>query len=425
MTNHRGRPTPRRAHPTRVRCAFRARSIAAALLVPSILLASAHRPATNGHVATAAASAPQASPGVLSLAQFGAACDGTTDDRAALQQAVDAAAGGVVEIPGACRIVATDATPSITLTGPITLRGTGEAASLNLDSDRPGSFRNLFTIAGDNVRLENLALQRVAEVPGIMLNLDALTNLSLDNVLLDGWNDRYPAGDFHGIAISGAPGERIENVSLDHVTIQYTDYGLLQDNATTSITSGFTVNNSRFTANAFDDLEFNAPNGTMTDIQVTNSDFSGNLAANDEAPAGFAVGLANVQRALIQGNSFRGYRYDPVHIEDRSADITVDNNTFADCFTAPLDYASHVFVINGSHDITITNNTFDTTANTNRIDAVYLGPGGGTTVDNILITGNTFHLGPTAAQIGNYGATRVAEHSNQINDHSASAAPPE
>lgn len=345
---------------------------------------------------------------VTALSDFGAACDGRTDDRAALVGAIADArgSGGVVEITGNCRIVQTG--PAIALDGPITLRGASEHAALSLDSDGAGGWASLFAISGDGVTLEDLTLQRVADVSGVMLQLGPLSRLTIDNVLLDGRKDTYPGGDFHGIAIGGGPGEHIEDVQIRQTTIRNTDYGLLQDNATTSITDGISVDRSLFTQNEFDDLEFNAPSGTMTGIRVTNSDFIDNLARNDKAPAGFGVGLANVQHALIQGNVFTGYRYDPVHIEDRSADVTVDGNTFSDAFTAPLDYASHVFVINGSHDITISNNVFDTAANANAINCIYLGQGGGEApVTGVTITGNTFRLGPTATDVGEYGASNI------------------
>lgn len=348
------------------------------------------------------------------LASYGAACDGTTNDQPALQQAANDMAGrggGVVTVSGTCRIVQTASATFTTIAGPVTIRGVTDGATLRLDTDQPGAYRQLFRVSGDDVAFEDVTLARAADIYGIMIGLNGPADLSLDNVLLDGHKNRYPGTTFHGIAIFGDSGD-VRNARMTRTTIRNTDFALFQPSNVTTATDGFTVDRSTFTGNHADDLEFNSPNARMTNITVTNSRFSDNRAADERHIAGFGVGLANVQNALIQGNTFDGYRFEPVHIEDRSADVTVHDNAFTDSFTAPLNFASHVFVVAGSHHITITGNTFDTSANDNRIDCVYLGSGGGAAIDSVRVRDNTFLLRPNASAIGQYGVTNVEESGN-------------
>lgn len=377
--------------------------------------ASSTSPQQAGTGGASAAAQPPASTGAgtADLRSYGAACDGTTNDRAALQRAVTdmTARRGIVTVTGNCRISTTATTAAIALAGPITIRGTSPGATLALDTDQAGAFRQLFSVTGDGVTLENLTLRRASDLYGIMIILHGVSGFRLDGVVIDGAKTAFPRNIFHGVAIWGDSGD-LTNTAFVRTTIRDTDYGLLQDSGVRTATVGFTVDRSTFTANHLDDLEFNSPNGRMTTIAVTNSSFTDNRARTNQTAAGFGIGLANVQGAVIRGNDFDGYPLDPVHIEDRSAQVTIENNTFRNSFTAGHNFASHIFVVSGSHDITIRNNTFDTAANRNRIDCVYVGPGGGRPVSNVSVTDNVFRLRPNTRAVGNYGSTGLREGGN-------------
>ncbi len=352
------------------------------------------------------------------VTDFGAQCNGRHDDKRALEaalSAVHAHGGGTVLIPvGACRVVQTGASSSTALRGPVTIKGVAAAATISLDRDVPDSFRELFKVTGREVTVSTIRLVRASAGLAVLLDIYGSHGFRMDNVVLDGRQNTI-GGDGEGIELSGDAGEVISDVKITNATITNCAYGLFQASPTLVTVHNVSVDHATFVGNHDDDLEFNAPSSTMTAIRVTHSTFRDNTYTDPSADAGFGVGLAHVRDALLRNNSFNGYRYDPVHIEDRSGHITVDGNTFKNSFTAPLNYASHVFIVDNSHVIKITGNTFDTRGATNDIAAVYTSAGGGTAApSDITITGNTFILRPHAVELANYGSPHVVLENNIV-----------
>ncbi len=352
------------------------------------------------------------------VTDFGARCNGRHDDKQAFEAAlaaVHAHGGGTLLIPaGNCRIVQTEASSSTELRGPVTIKGVSAAATISLDRDVPDSFRELFKVTGRGVKVSAIHLVRASAGLSVLLDIYGSHGFRMDNVVLDGRQNTI-GGDGHGIELSGDVGTVISDVKITNSTIKNSAYGLFQASSTLATVHNVAVDHSIFVGNHDDDLEFNAPASTMTTIRVTNSTFRNNTYTDPSAGAGFGVGLAHVRDALLRNNSFNGYRYDPVHIEDRSGHVTVDGNTFKNSFTAPLDYASHVFIVDDSHAITIMSNTFDTRGATNDIASVYTSAGGGTAPPrDITITGNTFILRPHAVELANYGSPHVVLKNNTV-----------
>lgn len=350
----------------------------------------------------------------VNLTDFGATCDGSHNDQPALQAAVDdvtSKGGGTVMVPAkTCRMIQTAGSVFTSINGNVSIQGASNAATLALDTDTQGEYRELFRITGGtNISFKNLQMVRASNVYGIFVDVYAANGLSFDNVTMNGKKNSINGADIHGIAVFGASPNKVSNVKMTNSTIRETDFGMFQDSSVTTIVDGWTVDHSNFEDNYDDDLEFNAPNSSMSNINVTNSSFTNSHASDTSAPSGFAIGFANVQHGSMKNNTISGYNFDPIHIEDRSSDITVDGNNISKSFlSGATDYASHVFVINQSHDIKIINNTFDTSANTNKLDCIYLGQGGGAgPVSNITISGNTFKLKTNANAVGQYGADNV------------------
>jgi hypothetical protein len=193
-----------------------------------------------------------------------------------------------------------------------------------------------------------------------------------------------------------------------------TSYGFLQPNAATASTDGIVVDDCTFTNNGNDDLEFNAPNGTMKNVTVKGSSFSHNRNSAG-THSGFGIGLANVKTALLSNNTFRDYRYEPIHIENGTANVTIEDSSFKDAFTASRSWASHVAIVSGSHDITIQRNTFDTSTNTNTITPILISPGGSHPEPyNVRILRNTFIVRPHAKTAYYSGISGVTVSDNTV-----------
>ncbi|MXG89928.1 right-handed parallel beta-helix repeat-containing protein [Nocardioides flavescens] len=333
----------------------------------------------------------------LELTAFGAVCDGTTDDRPALEAVLTRLGelgGGVLELPDRPCLVSPslEDDPFLLVPSGVTVQGSGPASGLQLGCAASDQYVELLRLAGGSIALRDLTLERVEDCYGVVLALYVTRGLTLDGVRIDGGTDGAGArfgATLHGIDLRQVDGGS-KAILLDDITVEGVDYGLFQSNEVASAYTGITVRGSRFRDNRADDLEFNAPAGSMRRVRVEDSEFRDNRAVADGS--GIGVGLANVQDAVVSGNDFEGYLFEPVHVEDRSARVVVSRNAFRDCFTAARDYASHVFVVNGSHDVVVRDNLFDATANRAPFQAVFLGAGGpGLTAPfDVVVEGNRY-----------------------------------
>lgn len=327
-------------------------------------------------------------PRTLTVTDYGAKCDGVTDDGPAFRDALAAARnkfGEVVSIPrGVCRIVATRSQPYLTLTAGVTIRGVPGQTSVSLGCDASAEYRELMHVEGSKVNISGVQLVRTSACTGVMLKIDASENFHFTRSSIDGGMPGVP-GQIHGMQL-GTAGRVISGVRMDNCLIKNSEYGLFQTNSDTSRVSNVSVMDCTFSKNGADDLEFNAPSGRMTGVRVTDSQFRNS--------GGFGVGMANVQNAVIEHNSFVGYSHEAVHVEDRSSQISIRRNKFGRMHPANVPWASHIFIINNSRGVSIQNNTFDASV-TGRtlLQCIYIGPGGDyPSPDNVAIEANKFLL---------------------------------
>ncbi|WNG45772.1 hypothetical protein F0U60_17885 [Archangium minus] len=349
----------------------------------------------------------------LDLRTKGAACNGTTNDLPAFISAfksLASAGGGTLLVPaGNCLVKTTTTNEMLTIPANVTVRGVAGASRITLeaDSDRPERVRALFNIANRDITLQDLELvrnqapelARETKRTSALIILRPSSNFTMRRVVLDGQQTEEQLAKelvAHGVMFaSGGEGALHRNIRMEQCTVRNLVYGLFQASNTYTNVSGIVVNQSTFEGNFKDDLEFNAPKADMADVEVSDSTFRDNRRVG--YGAGFGIGLANVQGAVIRGNSFDNYRYEPIHIEDRSSKVLVEGNTFTRSYTAvhaDTTWRSHIFIINNSHDVTVRGNHFDMSANTQPIQAIYASPGGSIYPPyGLRIEQNTFVLG--------------------------------
>jgi polygalacturonase len=352
----------------------------------------------------------------VNIKDYGAVCDGAKDDRVAIRNAIDAVkdrGGGVVNIPsGSCRQLQTAASVFTGVGANVTIRGVGPTSKLLLACDARDSYRALYRISGDNVTFENLSIIRGTACTGAMIALRPYANTTFRNVIIDG-QYQLGGGSMHALLQSNATSGTYRNIQLIGTTIKnMTSYGFLQPNSATTSTDGILVDGGTFTNNGNDDLEFNAPNGTIKNVTVKNSSFSHNRKAS--TGGGFGIGLANVQNVLLTNNTFDDYNYEPIHIENRTANVTIRDSSFKNAFTASHSWAAHICILSGAHDITIQHNTFDTSSNANSVTVIVVTAGGTRSPEpyNIEILNNTFMLRANAKMTYYSGISGVTLSSN-------------
>lgn len=326
--------------------------------------------------------------------RYGAKADGITDDGPAIRAAIAAGGGGRIYFPAGTYYY--KATGALILPSNTLLDGVSGATIINFDTQTVGKYTEFARNGGNDVAIQGLTINRVADFPTVMFPVQNYRSLSFRECIINGNRDIY-SNYCHVFQLGVQPTGTFDGLTIQDTTVTKCSYGLFQSNSSTATARNIIVNRSNFFGNYATDLEFNAPLGENFNISVTDSTFASNQATG--IGAGFGVGLAHVTGAVVHGNRFTDYNNEAVHVEDYSTGILIESNSFKRC---GMIFAAYVRIISGARYTKIVNNNFDATENNNFIPVIQSVAGGaGNTPGNrkiidpfrITIAGNHIQAG--------------------------------
>jgi hypothetical protein len=323
-------------------------------------------------------------------APFSAAGDGKTDDRSALANALAAAKPGdtVFVPPGQYRIVLGKG-QRLTVPAGVKLLGNRGGSRFLLGTDGGEKDHREFLQPGSGSVLQGLTIVRDAAYPAVLFPLfSTLEKVTFKDVEIEGNAEQY-SGYCHGFQVGNGS---LKGLHFDTISISGCTFGLFQANQAKGGVEDVLVENSRFARNTSSDLEFNSPNGKMSNVTVRNCFFRENKSKG--ASGGFAVGFANVSKGTVENCMIQGYGSEALHVEDRSEDILLKGNTIVGGSTIQTNGV--ILVVNDSRRVVIEQNHLDARPNTNKTHLILVTAGGPkfknpsdvTVRGNVLINGS-------------------------------------
>lgn len=346
-----------------------------------LVLLVACRPAVGTHVS--ALTEP------VSIADFGALGDGT-DDRAAIQRALDANAGGAVRVPAGRWYVGRAGSSYFGLAIPAgtTLVGDGDASVLVQLAGTAPSVR-LLQVAGAGAVLQDLALDGQRELQSPTVNAQRHGVFARAPFIAR----RVRAHDFAGDGFYLYAGA----ATLDAVTSE--------NNARNGVTcnaSGTVVTASTFRGNAAQQLDSEPGSPSHVDnVTITGSTFDGLGVSNDYALTVCGSGGGQNSNWRAEGNVINGGLY-----VVWASDVTVRGNTGLNATSKPS-----VFVYRRAERITVEDNEFTSMATSNAIAVTGTGTGQG--ASDVVIRNNRIDAGG-AYGVAISGAVSVLVEGNTI-----------
>lgn len=312
----------------------------------------------------------------VSVKDFGAMGDGTTDDSVAIQYAVTECEGTTLYFPSGTYIVGTPITVpnNITMVGDLgtttlklktkiyspssgdmfVISGVSNVSVIGINGDgnkgNIGSTRNPFHVIyqSDNITFSDCSF---ANCEGITLNFsDDVDNIMVKSCSFTNCGGNKDGSDgyrWQAVAFSGGAGGRSSNikivgcsfseVGLDCISLSDCDNVVVADNAS----------NSTYT------FLFNTPDPRYS----TNLTVTGNVIANvTQAPLTntvnpIAIDLPNVRGATISGNTIRTVDQAGIGIFTKSADVVVTGNTLVDCGQRIVSWCGGICVGAGNGEV--------------------------------------------------------------------------
>ena len=265
---------------------------------------------------------------VISVKDFGAVGDGSTNDFTAFTNAIAAATGKALYIPaGTYLITLPNATGLGTLEN-IKMYGDGLNSFLDIRT-ATSAFLSVFVLRSNTI-VENLKIKLTLISAQTAFLFTVQTGVTTSGVTFRGCElfTNYVEGSFaqdsYLLNINNTA-TAVNDFLIDGCSIHNWLYIILKTNAATSNDSRWTVTNNRFYDNATSHLSINSPLGSHDGLVVSNNIF--NTVTKNVAGVHHFIGLASVKNCVISSNMFKGLTSgDCIHIEENSDFVTVQGN---------------------------------------------------------------------------------------------------
>lgn len=323
----------------------------------------------------------------VSVKDFGAVGDGTTDDAAAVQAAIDAVTtnGGTVYFPaGTYNVIASASrTTAIQLKANVKLLGAGSNASIIKLSNSPSSYSGKYIeIAANFASIQDIKLDANFGATGSMVEVATGNSLNFTRVFFDG-NKAALSGAQNGLELIG----NTDRLVVRDCFFQLLDFAIYKDSASTGDNDNIIIDGCFFDSIDNDAIELNSPgaSSSIRRVVINGCTFTNNLHSG--VTGGFDVGIASdnsggtgVVTDIVCTNNNHSSNIDAYHIEGVSNSVVIDGNNI-------LAEGHGVNILLDVSKIIVSNNTIRKTGSDATKNGVFI-DNNSPYSQNILITGN-------------------------------------
>jgi hypothetical protein len=323
----------------------------------------------------------------VSVKDFGAVGDGTTDDAAAIQAAIDAVTtnGGTVYFPaGTYNVVTTSSRPiAMQLKANVKLLGAGANASVIKLSNSPSNYNGKhIKIDANFASIQDIKLDANFTETGSIVEIASGNSLNFTRVFFDG-NKAALSGAQNGLELIGDT----DRLVVRDCFFQLVDYGIYKDSSSTGDNDNIIIDGCFFDNIDNDAIELNSPaaSSSIRRVVVNGCTFTNNLHTG--VTGGFDIGIASdnsggsgVSTDIICTNNNHSSGIDAYHIEGVSTSVVIDGNNI-------LGKGQGINILLDVSKIIVSNNTIRKTGSAATKNGVFIDNNTPYSQD-ILITGN-------------------------------------
>ena len=264
----------------------------------------------------------------VSVKDFGAVGDGVTDDTAAFQAALTAAAGKRLSIPAGSYKIPFSTGTCFTIPANIYVEGDGQNNTTITFVPSISTYCTCMNLSSGGTGFRNLKINLSVPATGsTAIFAGDCTGLTLDNCLFDGGVTNVGATISHDAFLINIPTTGTQtDIRWQDCNVTRFRYPILKTNASTSTQRRISILNCDFYSNYDEDCPFNSPNGIMDDILVQGCTFRDSLGTSASLVA-LHCSFASCTNFRVIGNQFLGSITDAIHIEENCINWSVTGNT--------------------------------------------------------------------------------------------------